>query len=248
MKMSVCLFSLLLFTSMGYSQQTVALEKSLDSLKNFKATYQKEILEIDKEYSRIDAIIKQKQFNQTLGDIYICDWTTGIYEKPSGLGILGTLSQADTVRVIGQNDNYYNITSFKGTGWVLKKALKTESDYNKQVEEQKERIRAINNGIMEQKTADSVKYIKNQEAERIALAKRKAELINKYGTYDSKRILEKKVWLGMTTDMARESLGEPNDINRTISSSGVNEQWVYGSIPSQIYLYFENGMLITVQD
>ena len=44
--------------------------------------------------------------------------------------------------------------------------------------------------------------------------------------------------------MALISLGKPDDINRTVGSWGVNEQWVYG----RNYYYFENGKLTSYQD
>ena len=50
--------------------------------------------------------------------------------------------------------------------------------------------------------------------------------------------------LGMTDDMVVASIGYPNDINRTVGSWGVHEQWVYYSM----YLYFENGKLTSWQD
>ena len=44
--------------------------------------------------------------------------------------------------------------------------------------------------------------------------------------------------------MALESWGQPDDINRSVGSWGVHEQWVYGDE----YLYFENGKLTSWQD
>lgn len=48
----------------------------------------------------------------------------------------------------------------------------------------------------------------------------------------------------MTEEMATISLGMPNDVNRTVGSWGVHEQWVYDNI----YLYFENGKLSSYQN
>lgn len=67
-------------------------------------------------------------------------------------------------------------------------------------------------------------------------SKRPARIIN--------AMKQEKVVLGMTRDEAKLSWGEPNDINRTVGSWGVHEQWVYGSI----YLYFKNGILTSFQD
>jgi hypothetical protein len=42
-----------------------------------------------------------------------------------------------------------------------------------------------------------------------------------------------------------EGWGKPIDINRTISKYGTSEQWVYDGYK---YLYFEDGVLTTIQD
>lgn len=58
-------------------------------------------------------------------------------------------------------------------------------------------------------------------------------------------VIEKgEVFVGMTAEQARMSLGEPKEINRTITGNILSEQWVYrtGS-----YLYFKNGMLTGIQ-
>ena len=68
-------------------------------------------------------------------------------------------------------------------------------------------------------------------------------LQTKFGEENWDLILEGQVRLGMTDEMCRISWGEPEDINRTIGSMGVQEQWVYSSQ----YLYFENGKLTTIQ-
>jgi hypothetical protein len=45
--------------------------------------------------------------------------------------------------------------------------------------------------------------------------------------------------------MATIALGEANEINRTVGSWGVHEQWVY---TNNFYLYFENGKLTSYQN
>jgi hypothetical protein len=72
----------------------------------------------------------------------------------------------------------------------------------------------------------------------------KQRLVSKYGAKNAAMILEGKIWLGMTSAMAKESWGEPEKVNRTVGTYGQHEQWIYG----QTYLYFENGILKTWQD
>ena len=52
--------------------------------------------------------------------------------------------------------------------------------------------------------------------------------------------------IGMTTQTVLDcGWGEPDRVNRTVTATGVREQWVYddGS-----YLYFDNGKLTAIQD
>jgi hypothetical protein len=52
----------------------------------------------------------------------------------------------------------------------------------------------------------------------------------------------------MTDEMAKLSWGFPAKINKTITASGTNEQWVYENLFSDNeYLYFENGKLTAIQ-
>ncbi len=59
-----------------------------------------------------------------------------------------------------------------------------------------------------------------------------------------KAIRKGSVIIGMTSEQAKLSWGEPEDINRTITRRGSSEQWVYGNS----YLYFTNGILDSIQN
>ena len=72
------------------------------------------------------------------------------------------------------------------------------------------------------------------------------------------KISESKIVKGMTKKHVIASWGHPYDINRSVNSSGVHEQWRYGYkhygfswyyrwIPTY-FLYFENGKLDSWQD
>ena len=54
-----------------------------------------------------------------------------------------------------------------------------------------------------------------------------------------------KVYVGMTAEQARLSWGTPKDVNRTVSGTSIHEQWVYAK---GSYLYFEEGILKTIQN
>lgn len=74
---------------------------------------------------------------------------------------------------------------------------------------------------------------------------KKADLIHKYGTSTANLIVEGKIRIGMTKNMCRDSWGEPDKINKTITTYGTREQWIYGNS----YVYFnEKGQITTIQN
>ncbi len=55
-----------------------------------------------------------------------------------------------------------------------------------------------------------------------------------------------RIWIGATEGQACLAWGKPSGVNRTTTQTKVYEQWVYGS--GRSYLYFENGILTTIQN
>lgn len=72
-----------------------------------------------------------------------------------------------------------------------------------------------------------------------------ARLTDKFGRRVAERIINKEIWIGMTSEMALEARGRPQDVNRSVYSFGVHEQWVY---PRGVYLYFEDDILTSWQE
>lgn len=70
-------------------------------------------------------------------------------------------------------------------------------------------------------------------------------MISKYGKNKGKLIADGKVWVSISFEMARDSWGEPTDIQKTTVSSGTTEKWIY---PDNRYLYFKNGRLDSWKD
>lgn len=58
-------------------------------------------------------------------------------------------------------------------------------------------------------------------------------------------VAEHKIMLGMTKEQVIMAWGEPDDINKTVTTKGTREQWVYGdwSHSKPKFLYFDNGIL-----
>ena len=67
------------------------------------------------------------------------------------------------------------------------------------------------------------------------------------------KVADGKIWLGMSTEMVRESWGRPGDTDRFISTWGVSETWTYyggwGSYRSiQWILNFDDGVLTSLSE
>ena len=78
------------------------------------------------------------------------------------------------------------------------------------------------------------------------LRTRIASLMPGISEKEKSAIIEMKPFIGMKDEVARAAMGEPHEINRTITKKKVREQWVY-RFSGNVYLYFENGILTTIQ-
>ena len=133
----------------------------------------------------------------------------------------------------------------ESTGSFASDAWETISISNFKTEEQV-LIEKLQAGEVEKRRKEAI-IIEQEEQKRLLLEKRKheAEMISKYGVRIGKLILDNKVIIGMNKEICRLSWGGPYDINRTITKGKVFEQWVYSM---GTYLYFENDILVAIQD
>lgn len=65
-------------------------------------------------------------------------------------------------------------------------------------------------------------------------------MISKYGKNKGKMIADGKVWTSISFEMAIDSWGEPEQVQKSKLSSGITEKWSY---PDGKYLFFKNGRL-----
>jgi hypothetical protein len=66
--------------------------------------------------------------------------------------------------------------------------------------------------------------------------------------YDKKtalRIYHEKVWKGMTEEMLRLSLGNPQNIRRVRTSSQVKEDWIYANGKEARHIKLINGVVVS---
>ena len=111
------------------------------------------------------------------------------------------------------------------------------------IEKEKKNIEIKN---LKTKTKLQIEIAKNNKIEsQNKIRDRRSKIINIYGKENGEAILNHKVKIGWSKSMCFESWGKPQIINRTINAFGTIEQCVYSL---KKYLYFENGILTTIQD
>lgn len=181
-------------------------------------------------------------------------FTTNMYNAPSIESIIiKSLPAKSKVRLIGlskPSGEYFKIDHLGRIGYVSNtdivrtpEVIKFESDVQLIINEEKRQSDQKEANLRKLDLQKKQKQI--QEKNKIENSKRRSDLINKYGNSIALKILNNEIWIGMSSEIARESLGTPKDINRTVTASVIREQWVYHS---KMYLYFENNVLISWQD
>ncbi|MGE8036476.1 hypothetical protein [Lysinibacillus sp. NPDC093692] len=120
-------------------------------------------------------------------------------------------------------------------------------------------ILTLDNGDLSENVKSFIyqKFSTDIEELEASIKKEKAENLERYANdkaereaqEEARRIEEAKnrIYIGMTKEQVLDTnWGEPDDINRTITASHQSEQWVYSDYGK--YLYFEDGILVTIQD
>ena len=153
----------------------------------------------------------------------------------SPLGELITkLTEDKEVVILDYKDDYFGVCYDSICGYMSELWIKGNDKISAFVKSKEDEERELKRLQREQK-------LKKQKAEYAELEKK---YIKKYGQKTYNKLKKGYYWLGMNREMAIISLGYPNDINRTVGSWEVHEQWVY----DVRYLYFENGKLTSYQN
>lgn len=132
---------------------------------------------------------------------------------------------------------------------IRQKTINDSIEYEKEktTNEAIEKVRQkqeVKRQITQKKYDIEIKEKRKLENEKKRNQRREA-IINRYGLVNGEAILNHKVKIGWTKSMCIASWGKPYDINRTTTTYGNHEQYVYSL---KKYLYFENGILTAIQD
>jgi hypothetical protein len=130
-------------------------------------------------------------------------------------------------------------------GWFASDAWETISLSKFKTEEQVLREKMQAEEIEKQRQDALAKELEYQKRLLIEKKQFDSQMIAKYGARIGKLISNNQVVIGLSKEVCKLSWGEPADVNTTMTKNIVFEQWVYSM---NSYLYFENGILVAIQD
>jgi hypothetical protein len=134
--------------------------------------------------------------------------------------VLMIVPAGDTVTVIGSDSTYFHVQYYDSEGYIMRKHVNVQTTQAQQ--------------------SQTGQQIDTQAAQQnYDQGNRFSYLENKYGTNMAARLISGKIWKGMTSDMVRDSWGNPGKINRVIETNVIKEEWIF----SNTWLFFENDVL-----
>ncbi len=231
---------LLLLINIAYGQE----DKYIDSLLQIKTKLRLKLGLLNDTLKNIDLAIysyKAKQILKNVSDSSLVTTCRGDNAKlkanPTVVAdIIATLKAGTQVIILDYVDDYFGVCVDSICGYINEMWLdKNDKIFDFMRLKEKEAVDR-QRMIEERKTLENEKARQEQEQ----------KYIKKYGQVLYNKLKVGNYWIGMNCEMAIISLGYPNDINRTVGTWGVHEQWVYSN--KGIYLYFENGRITSYQD
>lgn len=146
---------------------------------------------------------------------------------------LALLEQGEPLNLAGYYGDYFTVLHDGDTGFV----------YYPYIEQETPGIAEFKNKHTEAYKNWLTKNGYKSEAERVS-TERLNRYIRQFGAEAGRKVYSKMIWIGMTNEMAKSSIGLPESVNSTKTSNMNQEQWVYHNK----YLYFEDGVLTAIQE
>ena len=177
-----------------------------------------------------------------------------------GLALLGYAIFDNPTKIAAQTPQATPSPKASGSDEVTQKmiaqmlAVRAEEEAKRNDELKKNRAgvvaeikRLMGAGKWDEARAKARSYDHTGDAEIAKLADRATKGAEEKNERDQKAYLRSRgVTIGMTpSEVHASKWGKPKSVNRTTSAYGTREQWVYGG---GNYLYFENGVLTSIQN
>ena len=232
--MKKLIFLFLLLTSSIVLSQNI----EISILENLKKELSSEIIVLNDSIKKIELqinAIKSKEIQQMISDSTL----RAIARKNARLKNkdyeqISALIEDKEIIILDYGNDYFSVCIDSICGILHEVWINKNDKIRKFIKAKDDEQKALKKLVREQK-------YKKEEDELAALENKYKK---KYGEKFYNELKEGKFWIGMTKEMAIIALGEPDDINKTVGSWGVHEQWIY----NKLYIYFENGKLTSYQN
>ena len=217
-------------------------ENKRENLKEEIAILNDSLNEIELEINRIKAenILKNIKQKPILG---IAKIDAKLKDKPDLNGeIIIQLKEETPIQIIDLIGGYFQVCINENCGYMSEIWVKRNDDlrtFIKVIEEKEnyQKIKEKEKRVQEAKIESQRKKIASKELDE--------KMLKKYGQKTFGQMKQGYYWVGMNREMLEYSLGEPDDINKSVGSWGTNEQWVYGN---GLYIYLENDKVTSYQN
>ena len=232
--MKKIIFLFLILTSSIVLSQNI----EISILENLKKELSAEIIVLNDSIKKIELqinAIKSKEIQQMISDSTL----RAIARKNARLKNkdyeqISALIEDKEIIILDYGNDYFSVCIDSICGIMHEVWINKNDKIRKFIKAKDDEQKALKKLVREQK-------YKKEEDELAALENKYKK---KYGEKFYNELKEGKFWIGMTKEMAIIALGEPDDINKTVGSWGVHEQWIY----NKLYIYFENGKLTSYQN
>ena len=232
--MKKLIFLFLILTSSIVLSQNI----EISILENLKKELSAEIIVLNDSIKKIELqinAIKSKEIQQMISDSTL----RAIARKNARLKNkdyeqISALIEDKEIIILDYGDDYFSVCIDSICGIMHEVWINKNDKIRKFIKAKDDEQKALKKLVREQK-------YKKEEDELAALENKYKK---KYGEKFYNKLKEGKFWIGMTKEMAIIALGEPDDINKTVGSWGVHEQWIY----NKLYIYFKNGKLTSYQN
>jgi hypothetical protein len=162
-----------------------------------------------------------KAINQDITHTATIKTSTRLFKEKEDLtSVIMIIPSGSVVAVLDSDSTYFHITFDQNEGYIFRKHAVLDKAPATFKEMQ---------AVGEAKQPVQVQTDSRYEA-----------LVSKYGESMADRLYAGKIWKGMDSQMARDSWGTAEKINRVISGNVIKEEWIYRST----WLYFENNTLV----
>jgi len=226
----------------AFSQDNLFLQNQIDSLKKMKSDYETKIQLNDMKIKEIEDLKMASKFENIISVDYLVPQQTKIKireQDNASAKIIYEPKRGEKLKLIDFNENgaYWTVSYNNNIGYVNEIYIQN----NPSLDEFKKSLQ------LKKAQVESELKIKGNKAMAKQEYSHRDYLIKRYGLENAERILyDKPYWIGMSDETAKELVGIPDNINRTVGSWGTHEQWVYEK--RNLYLYFENGTLSSYQN